>query len=519
MEEPQKNQEEPYDIKNSNFFTGIEQSNSPKTQSPQEIGFNPYLAQQNQNTTFFDKVNSTANGVFDFIKNKTPANMIPKKLLNNENNLTTLTNIKQDEIQNIINNTKKETQTQQLVKTKLNDLTILVNISNPRVITNSLFKTNYVLYDVSTQQMNWLVNRRYSDFIWLRDCLQSLFPADMIPLLPKKKLGNRRFQEDFLKKRTEGLQNFINEIVNNEKYKATEILNIFLSCVERNFFEQQMKIITPKLLLRQNVFSIQSFDGKLNIIDVNNNIINNSQTTDEIFLYFSQMSTFLNAQSDALNEIHSNLKKYIKIMEDAYVYLEEIEKNFNKLYEISNKVNLSHNVTNVYSQYEIFFKNWKRIQTTQTFIIKDVVKKYFKDVQQKSDNLIEILNKEKNIQDDYHNFRNKLMAKKELLWQQMDISKWELNQINNSGLDQERLFKDKLYAQENMCFKESTELKLKGDLLGYYYYENYGNLKKIIGEWDSSHLKNITEFTNQIYPSFSDLINVWSSIISSIQKT
>ena len=517
MEEPQKSQEQPYDIKNSNFFTGIEQSNSPKTQSPQEIGFNPYLAQQNQNTTFFDKVNSTANGVFDFIKNKTPANMIPKKLLNYENNLTTLTNIKQDEIQNIINNTKKETQTQQLVKTKLNDLTILVNISNPRVITNSLFKTNYVLYDVSTQQMNWLVNRRYSDFIWLRDCLQSLFPADMIPLLPKKKIGNRRFQEDFLKKRTDGLQKFINEIVNNEKYKATEILNIFLSCVERNFFEQQMKIITPKLLLRQNVFSIQSFEGKLNIIDINN-INNNSQNIDEIFLYFSQITNFLNSQNDALNEIQNNLKKYIKTMEYAYSYLEEIEKNFNKLYEISNNVKLSQNVTNVYNQYENFFSNWKNVQTKQTLIIKDVVKKYFKNVEQKSENLIEILNKEKNIQDDFCNFKNKLLAKKELLWQQMDVSKWDLNQNNNNQLDQERLFKDKLYAQENMCSKESMDLKLKGDLLGYFFYENYDNFKKILGEWDNGHLQNITEFTNQIYPSFSDLINVWSNVVSNIHK-
>ena len=366
--------------------------------------------------------------------------------------------------------------------------------------------------------MNWLVNRRYSDFIWLRDCLQSLFPADMIPLLPKKKIGNRRFQEDFLKKRSNGLQNFINEIVNNEKYKATEILNIFLSCVERNFFEQQMKIITPKLLLRQNVFAIQSFEGKLNILDINKNINTNPQNTDEIFLYFSQVSTFLNAQSDTLNEIHNNLRKYIKTMEDAYSYLEEVEKNFNKLYEISNRVKLSQNVTNVYSQYEIFFKNWKRIQASQTYVIKDVVKKYFKNVQQKSANLIEILNKEKNIQEDYHNFRNKLMAKKELLWQQMDVSKWELNQNNNNQLDQERLFKDKLYAQENMCNKESTDLKLKGDLLGYYFYENYGNFKKILGEWDTGHLENITEFTNQIYPSFSDLINVWSSVVSSIQK-
>ena len=54
-------------------------------------------------------------------------------------------------------------------------------------INNSIFSQSYVLYDVSTPQFNWLVNRRYSDFIWLRDCLHSLFPCDILPLLPKKK--------------------------------------------------------------------------------------------------------------------------------------------------------------------------------------------------------------------------------------------------------------------------------------------------------------------------------------------
>jgi len=153
--------------------------------------------------------------------------------------------------ENIIKKSINELECLKLEKTQLNDKTIIVNISNPHQVNNSLFSTNYVLYDVSTAQFNWMVNRRYSDFIWLRDCLKSLFPADILPLLPKKKIGNRRFEKDFLEKREKGLQKFINKIVNNERYKATEVLIIFLLCVDRNIFEQKMKTISPKLLSRQ----------------------------------------------------------------------------------------------------------------------------------------------------------------------------------------------------------------------------------------------------------------------------
>ena len=98
----------------------------------------------------------------------------------------------------------------------MNDLTIIVNILNPKQITNtSFFSKNYVLYEISTPQFNWVVNRRYSDFIWLRDCLKNFFPGDTLPFLPKKKIGKRNFEHDFINKRAQGLQNFMNEVINN----------------------------------------------------------------------------------------------------------------------------------------------------------------------------------------------------------------------------------------------------------------------------------------------------------------
>ena len=494
---------------NNNNETGQLILNSPNSNYNQN---NPQQTQTAQTQkTFLEKVNSTASGVLDFIKSKTPpipSNIITKKILNNVDPLTILSDIKMESFEeNIIKKTTKEIECLKLEKTQLNDQTILVNISNPHQVNNSLFSTNYILYDVSTVQFKWIVNRRYSDFIWLRDCLKNLFPSDIIPMLPKKKIGNRRFEKDFLEKREKGLQKFINKIVNNEKYKATEILIIFLSCGERNLFEQKMKTISPKSLCNQNVYNSKSLDGKIKILN-----LENPEFEKEILQNFNSISIYCNLQNDLLKELQNNLSGYKKSMAAACNYLEEAEKNFLKLSMIMDKVNISDKIKNVYEQYEIFIKNWKRIQANQCCIIKDMIKNFYKNIINKFEPLIENLEKGQSLIEEYQTNKNKTIAKKELLWQQMDISKWELNPIEQ--IDTNRLYRDKIYAQEKMCFKESLDINIKGKLLGYYFYQNYFSFKNLIEELNQSYVINIKDFANQIYPSLTDGITVYSNLVS-----
>lgn len=551
--EPQENKPA-YDLSKSNFFANIPQNNDTTNQTQylnsisqqnQSQAFLPISNQINQpqqqqqevliqtnnfpqqndqqqpqsqsqpqsQQSFLDKVNSTATGVFDYIKSKAPplpSNIIPLKLLDSPNPMVSISEINMGKFEKIVEKSIKNIVCLKSEKNKLNDLTILVNVSNPRQINNSLFSTSYVLYDISTPQFNWLVNRRYSDFIWLKDCLKNLFPGDVLPILPKKKIGNRRFEQDFLNKRTQGLQKFLNDIVNNEKYKSTEVLSIFLSCNERNIFEQQMKTISPKLLHKQNVQNIQNFEGKNKIINLN------FENESDIFSHFNSVSTFLNVHNDLLDNLEKNLSNYKKCMIEACHFLEEAEHNFLELTNILTKVKISEKLSNTYENYEIFFKNWKRVQYNQSCIIRDFIKNFFKDIKNKTGALIENLEKAQNLQDEYSIQKNKLLAKKELLWKQMDISKWDLNQTEQ--IDSNRLFHDKLYAQDKMCLRETMDLNMKGELLGYYFYHNHINFKFLIDELNNSYISNINDFSNQIYPSLTDGINVWSDLVTHIKK-
>jgi len=55
-----------------------------------------------------------------------------------------------------------------LEKSALNDKVIEVLIQNPKLVETSFISSNYINYEVSTPSMNWVVYRRYSDFLWLR---------------------------------------------------------------------------------------------------------------------------------------------------------------------------------------------------------------------------------------------------------------------------------------------------------------------------------------------------------------
>ena len=203
-------------------------------------------------------------------------------------------------------------------------------------------------------------------------------------------------------------------------------------------------------------------------------------------------------------------------MIEACRILEDIETSFSKLSMMLTKVNISDKMNNVYENYEIFFKNWKKIQVNQSSIFKEVVKKFFKDVKSECDSIIENYENVQSLQETYINEKTKLMAKKELLWKQMDVSKWDL--CPNEVLDNNKLFSDKLFAQSKMCYKDSFQLNFHKEMLGYYFYHFEHIFKNLIKELNESFDKNIKEFSNKIYPSLSDGINVWSDLETHIKK-
>lgn len=91
-----------------------------------------------------------------------------------------------------------------------------------------LFEKSYITYEILVMPMNLKVERRYSDFEWLREKLNFLYPGSPIPPISRK--GQfRRYDDKHLTKRQIILEMFLNKLVSIPELKSEEIVHEFLT--------------------------------------------------------------------------------------------------------------------------------------------------------------------------------------------------------------------------------------------------------------------------------------------------
>ena len=81
------------------------------------------------------------------------------------------------------------------------------------------------------------VERRYSDFEWLKEKLNFLYPGFPVPPISKK--GHlRRYDEKHLTKRLIILEKFLNKIASIAELKSDELVHEFLTMKDVSSFEK-----------------------------------------------------------------------------------------------------------------------------------------------------------------------------------------------------------------------------------------------------------------------------------------
>ena len=191
--------------------------------------------------------------------------------------------------------------------------------------------------------------------------------------------------------------------------------------------------------------------------------------------------------------------------------LEEVQKDFETLKILNSKVMMKDSIVKTYEELSIFFKNWKRILFNENEIIKENLKDFFKLQKMENFAFIELIDSRESIRQKYAAEKTKLDAKKERLYKLMDFSKWEIED-NYGQVDRALLFRDKNYAFNNMCTKETQALENIHKMLGYANYMNNDQLKSIIKYNEKKFVEITKEFANKFYPSLNDGITLWSTL-------
>ena len=96
-----------------------------------------------------------------------------------------------------------------------------------------MFMFQHRNYEVASVRRSSKVIRRYSDFVWLLDCLHKRYPFRQLPLLPPKRVqinGNHLATDaSFLEKRRRGLARFANALVRHAVLREEQLVVMFLT--------------------------------------------------------------------------------------------------------------------------------------------------------------------------------------------------------------------------------------------------------------------------------------------------
>lgn len=128
---------------------------------------------------------------------------------------------------------------------------------------------------------------------------------------------------------------------------------------------------------------------------------------------------------------------------------------------------------------------------------------------------VELIESREIIRAKYKAEYDRVTAKKEKLWQSMDIGRWEIIDEFNK-IDRVLLLKDKVYALSKMCTKDTQSLENLHKQFGYANKMNVEQLNKLIENTGKRFLLNMKAFTEEFYPTLNEGIQIWSSLNSYI---
>ena len=376
-----------------------------------------------------------------------------------------------------------------------------ITISNPKEIKTSFYQQNYTCYEINTQPTLWKVLRRYSDFIWLRETIIKLYPGIYCPPIPEKKAGPARLEDKFIEKRRLFLTQFINDLCKIEIFKSSDVLIDFLSIQDRDRFEKIKDNFNSKnapVLLEDNF----SFTGYVNLMEDSKKLDN----------YFNNIGNYLEMQSQILDDMKENLKSYYTNINQAYLNMGDIEKNFNLLNKLNMQYSVKEEISKTYYEFWKFFKNWKSIQYEENDIIKRHIKRFFKYISMESLAFVELIKKRKEYKDNFLDKSLKLNEKKEKLWKDKNLKNWEIENINEN--EKLLLFNDKEYAFDKMCSSETKSVNNLHDMICYLNYTINEEFKNFINIQSKKFIVNIKDFSEEFKDNLNKAVESWSQIAS-----
>ena len=398
----------------------------------------------------------------------------------------------------ILDEIQSQTQTISILGSTKN---IEISISSySKIEAKNILSKSYITYNIVTLPFKYSVNRRYSDFEWLRQILSSIYSGNLIPSIPKKKIGDR-FNETFILKRMRTLEKFLRLLLTDPIVRNNEILYEFLKI--ENFNDIKRKYEKVKIPLKLNDY--YSLNGKLDLSI-------NKEREDK----FKEIKEDININESLYKKLTMNLKQLNNEMNNVNSRINEISIIFDNLYSVSEKYNYCSTIINAFKNSSLFYKNIYETNKKNIEIININFREYFKYIKNIYRGLKENLNTLELAKNNFYTNQTKLNSKKEALFQKGDTSKWGLDSKDKT--DMNSLLNNKQLAFEKMLPKENKNLFGLKKTYGYYLNKGLNEFERIRNFLSLKNIDIIFEFGNKFKLNIDELSEQFKEILNELMK-
>ena len=132
-----------------------------------------------------------------------------------------------------------EIKTQALETGGLDKTPVTCEIIESKVIDPGIFKSKFSSYFVKTLPNNWVAERKFENFVNLRNILLKLYPGYIVPPLSAK--VEKKLEKADIEKKKNYLQIFLNDLVRHPILRTANILFCFLSMPSEKEYELKAK--------------------------------------------------------------------------------------------------------------------------------------------------------------------------------------------------------------------------------------------------------------------------------------
>ena len=343
------------------------------------------------------------------------------------------------------------------------------------------------------------IKRRYTDFEWLRKTLYRLFPGNYIPPLPKKSLNINKPEK--VDKYQKYVQYFVDGLMEDKLLKNSSIIYLFFTTEQ----ERELISLMEKYDKVQKPRNMEYYYSREGNIMLDENILKREKKKELLDIKIN-----ISKNNKIFGELNVALKSLEKEMKQVCDRMTEISNLFKKLYDMSINNSEKLGICKYYSDLSLFFKEYGNNEFQQMKNISEELKFHLKYLNlHYTVSIDELYNTFKFQHDLYFQVAENLKQKKETLYKNMDIEKWELNP-EDRNID---------YNDKNLIMKKMlpSDTKIVNDIKKYliYYATQLNNenlrIKDLLENKNNTNFKKLKDKSKQILNEFSGFLELMNS--------